>query len=43
MILHHASDNARRVTLPIHNKNLKPGTLSSIFKQAGVDKRELFK
>jgi len=43
MILHHSSDNAKRVTLPIHNKDLKPGTLSSILKQAGIDKKELFK
>jgi len=35
--------NTKRVTLPIHNKDLKPGTLSSILKQAGVDKKELFK
>ncbi|MBU1000081.1 type II toxin-antitoxin system HicA family toxin [Patescibacteria group bacterium] len=43
MILHHNSDNSKRVTLPIHNKDLKPGTLSSILKQAGVDKKEVFK
>lgn len=43
MILHNKLDNLKRVTLPIHNKNLKPGTLSSILKQAGVDKKELFK
>ncbi|HSW97740.1 MAG TPA: type II toxin-antitoxin system HicA family toxin [Candidatus Saccharimonadales bacterium] len=42
MILHHNSDAAMRVTLPIHNKDLKPGTLASILKQAGIDKRELF-
>ncbi|OGH19331.1 MAG: hypothetical protein A2868_00770 [Candidatus Levybacteria bacterium RIFCSPHIGHO2_01_FULL_40_15b] len=43
MILHHSSDNTKRVTLPVHNKNLKPGTLSSILKQAGINKKELFK
>lgn len=43
MILHHNLDNTKRVTLPIHNKDLKPGTLLSILKQAGVDKKELFK
>jgi predicted RNA binding protein YcfA (HicA-like mRNA interferase family) len=43
MILHNSSDNTKRVTLPIHNKDLKSGTLSSILKQAGVDKKELFK
>lgn len=43
MILHHSSDTTKRVILPIHNKDLKPGTLSSILKQAGIDKKELFK
>ncbi|HEV2340023.1 MAG TPA: type II toxin-antitoxin system HicA family toxin [Patescibacteria group bacterium] len=43
MILHHKSDRTKRVTLPIHNKDLKPGTLTSILKQAGIDKKELFK
>jgi len=42
MILHHDSDETKRVTLPLHNKDLRPGTLSSILKQAGVDKKELF-
>ena len=43
MILHHDTDITKRVTLPLHNKGLKAGTLSSILKQAGVDKKELFK
>jgi len=43
MIPHHDSDNKKRVTLPIHNKDLKPGTLLSILKQAGIDRKELFK
>lgn len=43
MILHHDEDNTKRVTLPIHNKDLKPGTLSSILKQAGINKRDLTK
>jgi len=43
VILHHRSDNTKRVTLPIHNKDLKPGTLSSILKQAGIDKKDLTK
>ena len=43
MILHHKSDNTKRVTLPIHNKDLKPGTLSSILKQAGINKKDVFK
>jgi predicted RNA binding protein YcfA (HicA-like mRNA interferase family) len=42
MILHNKSDKTNRITLPIHNKDLKPGTLSSILKQAGIDKKELF-
>jgi predicted RNA binding protein YcfA (HicA-like mRNA interferase family) len=32
-----------RVTIPMHNKDLKPGTLNSILKQAGIDKKEIFK
>lgn len=32
-----------RVTLPMHNRDLKPGTLNSILKQAGIDKKEIFK
>lgn len=43
MILHNDSNKTKRVTLPIHNKDLKPGTLSSILKQAGISKEELFK
>jgi len=43
MILHHDRDTTKRITLPIHNKDLKPGTFSSILKQAGIDKKELVK
>ena len=43
MILRHKVDRARRVTLPIHNKDLKPKTFSSILKQAGIDKKEVFR
>ena len=43
MILHNNTDKTKRVTLPIHNKDLKPGTLSSILKQAGIDKKDLTK
>ena len=43
MILHHKTDKTKRVTLPIHNKDLKPKTFSSILKQAGIDKKEVFK
>ena len=30
-----------RVTVPIHNKDLKPGTLQSILRQSGINKKEL--
>lgn len=30
-----------RVTVPYHNKDLKPGTLQSILRQAGIKKEEL--
>ena len=43
MILHHKTDKTKRVTLPIHNKDLKQGTLRSVLKQAGIGKKELFK
>jgi len=43
IILKHESDSTKRVTLPIHNKDLKPGTLNAIMKQAGINKTELFK
>jgi predicted RNA binding protein YcfA (HicA-like mRNA interferase family) len=36
-------DSNKRVTLPYHNKDLKQATLNSILKQAGIDKKELFK
>jgi predicted RNA binding protein YcfA (HicA-like mRNA interferase family) len=43
IVLKHEKEDAKRVTLPMHNKDIKPGTLSSILKQAGIDKKELFK
>lgn len=43
MILRSKEDITKRVTIPIHNKDLKSGTLFSILKQAGVDKKELFR
>lgn len=43
VVLKSLSDTTRRVTLPMHNKDLKPGTLGSILKQAGIEKKELFK
>ena len=42
IILHNNSDKTKQVTLPIHNKDLNPKTLSTILKQAGIDKKELF-
>lgn len=36
------TDLTKRVTFPMHNKDLKPGTLSSILKQAGITRKELF-
>ena len=43
MILHHKTDRTKRVTLPIHNKDLKQKTFGSILKQAGIDRKEVFK
>jgi len=42
LILHTNADKNKRVTLPRHNKDLKPGTLNSILKQAGIEKKEIF-
>ena len=43
LILHTNEDRAKRVTLPYHNKDLKQATLNSILKQAGINRKELFK
>ncbi len=43
VILHHKRDAAKRVTVPLHNKDLKQKTLSSILEQAGITRKELFK
>lgn len=43
IVLKSRNDETKRVTLPMHNKDLKPGTLLSILKQAGISKEELFK
>jgi len=43
IILHTETDKNKRVTIPFHNKDLKQGTLNSILKQAGVEKKDLFK
>jgi predicted RNA binding protein YcfA (HicA-like mRNA interferase family) len=34
--LFHQTDKTRKVTLPIHNKDLPPGALKSILRQAGI-------
>ena len=43
IVLKSRSDETKRITVPMHNQDLKPGTLGSILKQAGIDKKELFK
>lgn len=40
-ILRNDADTTKRVTLPLHNKDLKPKTLASILKQAGINKNVL--
>jgi predicted RNA binding protein YcfA (HicA-like mRNA interferase family) len=34
-------DGTKRVIVPLHNKDLPKGTLHSILKQAGIDKKNL--
>jgi predicted RNA binding protein YcfA (HicA-like mRNA interferase family) len=34
-------DGSKRVIVPLHNKDLPKGTLHSILKQAGIDKKDL--
>lgn len=43
IILHHETDITKRVTVPLHNKDLKQRTLSSILEQSGVTRKELFR
>jgi predicted RNA binding protein YcfA (HicA-like mRNA interferase family) len=43
IILKSSLDITKRVSLPMHNKDLKQGTLSSILKQAGIGRDELSK
>lgn len=43
LVLKSINDSTKRVTVAMHNKDMKPGTLSSVLKQAGIDKKELFK
>lgn len=38
MILHTSHDRTIRVTIPLHNKDMKIKTLISALKQAGLDK-----
>lgn len=42
-ILKHPAKPALRVTVPFHNRDLKPGTLQSIIKQAGITNEEFLK
>ena len=42
IVLKSLTDPVKRVTLPMHNKDLKPGTLASILKQAGIVRKKLF-
>ena len=43
VILHSYSDSEKRVVVPLHNKDLKRGTLDSVLKDAGLEYEELFK
>jgi len=43
VILKHKSDETKRVTLPMHNKDLKIRTLRSILSQAGISNEEFRK
>jgi predicted RNA binding protein YcfA (HicA-like mRNA interferase family) len=39
-IMRHAHDPNRRVTVPMHNRDLKPGTMRFIIKQSGLSIEE---
>jgi predicted RNA binding protein YcfA (HicA-like mRNA interferase family) len=39
----HRSDPARKLTLPLHNDDLKRGTLRAIIAQAGLTREEFLK
>ncbi|OGK21583.1 hypothetical protein A3C23_01730 [Candidatus Roizmanbacteria bacterium RIFCSPHIGHO2_02_FULL_37_13b] len=41
VVLKHNTDRSKRVTLPLHNKDLKRKTLLSILQQSGLDKNVL--
>lgn len=36
VLMRHKTDKGKRVTVPVHNRDLKRGTLHSILKQAGL-------
>jgi len=39
--IYYHPNSKRRVTVPVHRKDLPKGTLHSILKQAGIDRNEL--
>jgi len=43
VILKDTEDLQKRITLPMHNKDLKKGTLKSILKQVGISKEQFKK
>lgn len=43
IVLKHNTDRSKRVTLPLHNKDLKRKTLISILHQSGLDRTVLSK
>ena len=36
-------ETGRRVTLPYHDRDMKPGTLDAVIKEAGLTRAELLK
>lgn len=40
VIMRHATDYNRRVTVPMHNRDLKPKTMRFILKQSGLSLEE---
>mgnify|MGYP001589267263 CR=1 FL=1 len=40
IVMRHMFDSSRRVTIPMHNKDMKKGTLHNILKQAGISAEE---
>jgi predicted RNA binding protein YcfA (HicA-like mRNA interferase family) len=42
-ILRHTTDQSRRITVPMHNRDLKPGTMRFIIKQSGLSMEEFAK